>query len=71
MPEKKATSADLAPSDVTAAASWLHSVASALPMEGWDATPDDSNWSPRRTLDHTVDAMLLYSAYVATHRGND
>jgi hypothetical protein len=66
VPEKRTASADLAPSDVTAAASWLHSVASTLPMEGWDATPDDSNWSRRRTLDHTVDAMLLYSAYVAT-----
>ena len=32
----------------------------------WDRTTSATEWSRRSTLDHLVDAMVLYSAYVAT-----
>jgi hypothetical protein len=39
---------------------------SAFPTDRWVATDETVAWTPRRTLDHLVDAMLLYSSYVAT-----
>ena len=56
---------DLAPDDVDTAARWVVSISSGVLHERWH-TSRPGAWSPRRTLDHLVDVMLLYSGYVAT-----
>src|SRR4051795_72018 len=57
---------ELATNDLRQCAEWAAERWSALPTHRWDATHATVEWTPRRTLDHLVDAMLLYSAYVAT-----
>ncbi|MDQ1466111.1 MAG: hypothetical protein QOH10_526 [Actinomycetota bacterium] len=57
---------ELATSDLMKAADWAAERWAAFPAQRWDATDTTVEWTPRRTLDHLVDAMLLYSAYVAT-----
>src|SRR3954451_10547660 len=57
---------ELATNDLRQCAEWAAERWSALPTYRWDATDATVEWTPRRTLDHLVDAMLLYSAYVAT-----
>ena len=59
-------SVELATNDLTEIADWAAERWSALPTDRWDATDATVAWTPRRTLDHLVDAMLLYCAYVAT-----
>lgn len=56
---------ELATNDLTQCAKWAAERWSALPGNRWDATDTRVEWTPRRTLDHLVDSMLLYSAYVA------
>lgn len=57
---------ELATNDLMQSAEWAAERWSALPGHRWDAADTMVEWTPRRTLDHLVDAMLLYSAYVAT-----
>lgn len=57
---------ELATSDLMQSAEWATERWSALPAHRWDAVCTSVEWTSRRTLDHLVDAMLLYSAYVAT-----
>jgi len=38
---------------------------SILPDEVWEATGIEGSWTPRRTLDHLVDVMFLYSSFIA------
>lgn len=56
---------DLATDDLRKTTEWAAKRWSAFPADRWDATDGTGAWSPRRTLDHLVDAMLLYSASVA------
>jgi hypothetical protein len=56
---------ELVPEDVNTAMEWVAEIAGNQQSEQWAAMPPGA-WSPRRTLDHLVDALLLYSAYVAT-----
>jgi hypothetical protein len=62
---EQAVAVDLEPDDVVIAATWVAGVSGRVPAQRWDVAAPDA-WSPRRTLDHLVDAVLLYSAYVAT-----
>ncbi len=55
----------LEPKDVRRAAEWVVDTSSQMKDERWTISALDA-WSPRRTLDHLVDAMLLYCGYVAT-----
>ena len=55
----------LEPNDVRRAAEWVVDTSSQMKDERWTISALDA-WSPRRTLDHLVDAMLLYCGYVAT-----
>jgi hypothetical protein len=57
---------DLATSDLMEASAWAAEQWCTLPADRWDASGTAMEWTPRRTLDHLVDAMLLYGAYVAT-----
>ena len=57
---------ELATNDLLKTADWAAERWAAFPAQRWDATHTTVEWTPRRTLDHLVDAMLLYSAYVAT-----
>jgi hypothetical protein len=61
----KTLSVELTPGDVSTAAQWVASTSFRVPEHRWNEA-GLGTWSPRRTLDHLVDAMLLYSAYVAT-----
>jgi uncharacterized protein (TIGR03083 family) len=55
----------LEPGDLRVATECVADISSHVPALRWnDSQP--GTWSPRRTLDHLVDTMLLYSAYVAT-----
>jgi hypothetical protein len=54
----------LTPDDLRAAAGWAGRRFAVLPDDAWDQPAPD--WTPRRTLDHLVDTMELYAAYVAT-----
>ncbi len=56
---------ELVPDHVNAATEWVKGITGALRDGQWTEAPPDA-WSPRRTLDHLVDALLLYSAYIAT-----
>jgi hypothetical protein len=56
---------ELEPGDVSVAAEWVVGISFRVLDEQWNASGNGA-WSPRRTLDHLVDAMLLYSGYVAT-----
>ena len=57
---------ELATNDLLKSADWAAERWAAFPAQRWDATHATVEWTPRRTLDHLVDVMLLYSAYVAT-----
>jgi hypothetical protein len=61
----KTVDVELAPVDVCTAAEWVAGIAFRVPEHAWNDAGLKS-WSPRRTLDHLVDAMLLYSEYLAT-----
>jgi hypothetical protein len=61
----KTGAVELAPGDVSTAAEWVAGISVLASEQSWNQSALDG-WSPRRTLDHLVDAMLLYSAYVAT-----
>ena len=65
-PVGKDPDVELATTHLTQSAEWAVERWSALPVDRWDATGLKGAWTPRRTLDHLVDSMLLYSAYVAT-----
>ncbi len=56
---------ELTPSHVEEAAAWSATQFSAVPADRWLASDPAHPWSPRRTLDHLVDTLFLYSAYVA------
>jgi hypothetical protein len=56
---------ELTPSRVREAGEWSAMQWSALPDQRWSSTGPNGSWSPRRTLDHLVDTLFLYSAYVA------
>jgi hypothetical protein len=56
---------DLVPGDVDRATAWVVGVSAHVAEERWSVLVGDG-WSPRRTLDHIVDALLLYCGYVAT-----
>jgi Mycothiol maleylpyruvate isomerase N-terminal domain len=55
----------LEPGDVGTAAEWVVGICLGVPGLQWNASRRGI-WAPRRTLDHLVDAVLLYSAYIAT-----
>jgi hypothetical protein len=55
---------ELHPRHISVAADWAISVAARVDLSAWDVAPV-GQWSPRRTIDHLVDVMCLYSAYVA------
>ncbi|HEY4332438.1 MAG TPA: DinB family protein [Ilumatobacteraceae bacterium] len=55
---------DLQPRHISIAADWAISVADEVDESTWDDAPA-GRWSPRRTIDHLVDVMCLYSAHVA------
>jgi hypothetical protein len=57
---------ELATSDLTKIADWASERWLEIPIDGWDASDTTVGWTARRTLDHVVDVMFLYSAYVAT-----
>ncbi|WP_448623671.1 DinB family protein [Geodermatophilus sp. URMC 64] len=54
----------LTPDDLHTAAHWAVRRFAVLPDDVWERPAPD--WTPRRTLDHLVDVMELYSAYVTT-----
>lgn len=56
---------ELVPGDVDRAAAWVADLSVRVADEQWTLAVGDG-WSPRRTLDHVVDAMVLYAGYVAT-----
>jgi len=55
---------DLEPRHVTEAAAWTIDVVHRVDDARWDVV-DDGAWSTRRTVDHLVDVLVLYSSYVA------
>jgi hypothetical protein len=55
----------LEPGDVGTAAEWVVGICLGVPGLQWNASRPGI-WSSRRTLDHLVDAVLLYNAYIAT-----
>jgi hypothetical protein len=55
----------LRPHDVRTAADWVGAVLQLVPDDRWTVSVANA-WSPRRTLDHVVDVMVLYSGYIAT-----
>lgn len=57
---------DLDTRDLHVALGWVTAVAGASPVSVWESPTIGGTWSPRQTLDHLADAMLLYAAYVAT-----
>ena len=61
----KTAAVELAPGDVSTAAEWVAGISVLASEQSWNQS-GLNGWSPRRTLDHLVDTMLLYSAYVAT-----
>ena len=54
------------PDDVLQASAWLADLAVRVPADRWSASAAGSTWSARRTLDHCVDTLLLYSVLVAS-----
>lgn len=56
---------ELVAGDVDRAAAWVADVSARVAEEQWTRSMGDA-WSPRRTLDHVVDALVLYAGYVAT-----
>jgi hypothetical protein len=50
--------------DLRAAARWAGRRFAVVPDEEWQRPAPD--WTPRRTLDHLVDTLELYAAYVGT-----
>jgi hypothetical protein len=54
----------LTPEDLRTAVRWAAGRFAGLPDAGWERPAPD--WTPRRTLDHLVDAVELYAAYVGT-----
>jgi hypothetical protein len=54
----------LQPTDVTTAASWSAGRFAGLPPQAWEEPAPV--WTRRRTLDHLVDVLELYAAYVGT-----
>jgi DinB superfamily len=54
----------LTPDDLRTAAAWAGPRFAVLPGAAFDRPAPD--WTPRRTLDHLVDTMELYAAYVGT-----
>lgn len=54
------------PGDITQSAELALAVLTPARDTGWPAPAGDLEWSCRRTLDHIVDTLLLYSSYVAT-----
>jgi len=54
----------LTPDDLRVAADWAGRRFAVLADDAWDRPAPD--WTTRRTLDHLVDTMELYAAYVAT-----
>lgn len=54
------------PDDVAEATAWVVGVAVDVDAELWDLVPVTGDWTPRRTLDHLVDVMLLYAGCVVT-----
>ena len=56
---------ELGTADLMRSAEWAAERWSALSGDQWELVDAAVGWTSRRTLDHVVDAMLLYSAYVA------
>ena len=54
----------LEPDDVRTAAEWAALRFAGLPSDAWDEPAP--HWTRRRTLDHVVDALAFYGAYVGT-----
>jgi len=54
----------LTPEHVRAAAGWAGRRFALVPEDAFERPAPD--WTPRRTLDHLVDTLELYSAYVGT-----
>ena len=59
------TAVQLEPGDVDVAVEYVAGVSSTVPGPRWNDS-EPGSWSPRRTLDHVVDTVLLYSAYIET-----
>ncbi len=59
---------DLAPTDLLdAAAICQETLRPALGRDSEGALARDMEWDCQRTLDHVVDTLFLYSAYLASH----
>lgn len=54
------------PGDIVGSADLARAVLEPAVAADWTVRAGDLDWSCRRTLDHIVDTLLLYSAYVAT-----
>jgi hypothetical protein len=54
----------LQPADVATAAAWAARRFGTVPAGAWDEPV--AGWTRRRTLDHLVDTLELYAAYVGT-----
>jgi hypothetical protein len=54
------------PEHVLEASAWLVGIARRVPPGRWEAEAEGSTWSARRTVDHCVDTLLLYSTLVAS-----
>ena len=58
--------ADPTPHDLRTAAAICRAALAPVLDRDWSARAGDLDWSCRRTLDHVVDTVLLYAAFLAT-----
>jgi uncharacterized protein (TIGR03083 family) len=61
---KRMETAELRPDDLLAAAAVCRATLEPALDRDWEVPAREMEWSCRRTLDHIVDALMLYSGYV-------
>src|ERR687894_387700 len=64
------TEFDLVPADLMTAAKVCRETLAPLLNQDWSVPAGDLEWDCRRTLDHIVDTLFLYAAYLAS-RGTE
>ena len=65
MPIESRTVTELSTARFLEASGWSIEQWTAFPDDKWEEGDTTRGWTPLRTLDHLVDAVILYSAYVA------
>lgn len=66
MPEEHQRAAYLEPADLQIAAALCRGTLAPALQANWESRAGDLTWTCRRTLDHIVDTLCLYSAHLAS-----